>query len=187
MRAERLQHPSTRFWGVLCWEFLQNLPLIASFLLTLHFWQHARLGPAVACAIAGGLAGSLVIWATESRIVEGHHESPRVVLANVAVMAGLMLVLSAYLAASWSRWWMDLALGVVAGMMLGAVQDLAAGASIGARHCLALALAFALGLVEVRLLVTGLPLLWSILVITAGVTVTIVGMDYKALWGGHQL
>jgi hypothetical protein len=187
MRAERLQDPLAEFLRALGWEFLQNLPLIAGYLLTFHFWQHARPGPAVACAIAGSLAGSLIIWATESRMVAGHRELPRVVLANVVVMGGLMLVLSAYLAASWSRWWMDLVLGIVAGMVLGAVQDLAARSPIGARHGLSLGFAFALGLVAVRLLVAGLPLLWSILAITAGVTVTIVGLDYKALWGGHRL
>jgi hypothetical protein len=167
-----------KFLRSVFWEFVQNLPLIAGFVWGLDLWQHHRPAGAMACMAAGSVIGSLAIWATEARIVHGHREPLRVVLTNIAVIALLMLVLTAYLSAPWSRWWLDVVLGAAAGLALGAAQDLAAGSPIGIRHCAALGLSFTLGLVGVRLLAVSLPPLWSILTITTAVTVIIAVMDY---------
>lgn len=178
MRAEGRAGPPSRFLSALFWEFVQNLPLVAGLLLGLDAWQAGTRGLAVACMAGGSAAGSLIIWATESRMVEGHQEPLRAVLANVVVMAVLMFVVVLYLAAAWSRWWTDVLAGVVVGIGLGVAQDLAAGSSIGLRHSAAFALAFALGLVGVRLLVAALPLALAVLAVTLVVTVAITLLDY---------
>jgi preprotein translocase subunit SecE len=160
------------------WEFVQNLPLVAGLLLGLDAWRAGTWGLAVVWMVGGSAAGSLMIWATESKMVEGHREPLRAVLVNVAVMAVLMWVVVLYLAAGWSRWWTDLLVGAAVGSGLGIAQDLAAGSSIGLRHSAAFALAFALGLVGVRLAVAGLSPVLAILAVTLVVTVAITLLDY---------
>lgn len=160
------------------WEFVQNLPLIAGFLLALDLWQQARPLPSLACMVAGSVTGSLVIWATEARIVAGHREPLRVIVTNMAGITFLMLVLAAYLSAGWSRWWTDLVAGLLGGIALGAAQDLAAGSSASLGHVTAFALSFSLGLVGVRMLSSVLPLGATILVVTTTVTALICVMDY---------
>jgi hypothetical protein len=169
-----------RIVQVLFWEFIQNLPLVAGFLFGLHLWRQEEKALAVICMIAGSIVGSCIIWATESRIVDGHRESLQVVLANVCVITALMLVLVAYLSALWSRWWMDLVLGLAGGIALGVAQDLAARSPIGLRHCLAMAAATALALVAVRLLSTAFPLWICALALALVVTVIIALMDYSS-------
>ena len=160
------------------WEFVQNLPIIAGFLLALDLWQRAKPLPALACMAAGSVTGSLLIWATEARIVAGHREPLRVVMTNMAGIALLMLVLAAYLSAGWSRWWTDLVAGLFGGIALGLAQDLAAGSRDSWGHAAAFALAFSLGLAGVRILSAVLPLATSVLVVTATVTALICMMDY---------
>jgi hypothetical protein len=166
------------------WEFLQNLPLVAGFLSGFWLWQHGAPWLAMACMIAGSAGGSVIIWATEAKIVEGHHEPVRVVLTNIAVMALLMLAVTAYLAAPWSRWWMDLTLGLVGGVALGVVQSLAARAPVDGGHCVAIALALALALLGVRILAATLPLWANVLIVATMVTVAVVLMDYAPFGAG---
>ena len=168
------------FGRVFFWELVQNLPLIAGFLLGLQLWQAGRPWFAGACVVAGSLLGALAIRATEARIVAGHREPLRAVLVNTAAMSALMLVVVAYLSATWSRWWTDLLAGALVGLALGAAQDLAARSPFGLRHGLAFALAFALGLVGVRVLAAACPFLVGLLVITSVVTVAIAWLDYGA-------
>ena len=172
---------AVRFFRVLFWEFIQNLPLVAGFLSGLNFWRQGELGLAIACMVAGSVVGSSIIWATESKIVKGHREPLRVVLTNVVVIAVLMLALTAYLAAAWSQWWMDLVLGMVGGIALCAAQDLAARSPIGWGHCVAMALAFALALVGVRALSVALPVLLNTLVLAVAVTIVIALIDYGSV------
>jgi uncharacterized membrane protein len=186
MKSDHSQLAAGRFWKAIVWELVQNLPLIAGFVLSLHLWQRDKLAWALVCMIAGSALGSLAIWATEAQIVPGHHEPLRVVVTNVVMFAGLMVIVAAYLSTAWSRWWLDLVLGVIVGAVLGAAQDLAARSPIGLGHCMALGLSFALGLMGVRLLTTSLPLAWSILIITVVLTVAIVAMDYGAIWSGKS-
>lgn len=160
------------------WESVQNAPLVAGFLLGLRLWQSGQPGGAVLFVVGGSLLGALVIWATEARIVAGHREPLRAVLVNVAVMSALMLAVVAYLSAAWSRWWTDLLAGALVGLALGAAQDLAARSPVGLRHGAAFALAFALGLLGVRLLAAACPFLVSLLLITSVVTAAISWLDY---------
>jgi hypothetical protein len=146
--------------------------------LALDLWQQARPLPSLACMVVGSVTGSLVIWATEARIVAGHREPLRVVVTNVAGIAFLMLVLVVYLSAGWSRWWTDLVAGLLGGIALGAAQDLAAGSPVSLCHVTAFALSFSLGLVGARILSSALPLGATILVVTTAVTVLICLMDY---------
>jgi hypothetical protein len=178
MLSERGAGPAIRWLGTLGWEFVQNLPPVAGFLLGLAQWRQERLGLAAASVAAGSLLGSFAIWATESRIVAGHREPLRVVVANVVVIAGLMFVLMAYLSAGWSRWWTDLLIGAAGGIVLGVAQDLAARSPVGPGHCAAMALAFALALLGIRGLVDALPLAANVLLITAFATVIIGLIDY---------
>jgi hypothetical protein len=163
------------------WEFVQNLPLVAGFLLGLQFWQSGWLWLALVSMIAGSLAGSVAIWLTESRIVEGHREPLPVVVANVVAITSLMVLLAAYLSAPWSRWWMDLLIGALGGAVLAAVQDLAARSAIGLGHCAALAVSAALALMGTRVLWAVLPLLINIVVVSVAVTVVIARLDYASL------
>jgi hypothetical protein len=179
MSTEPLQHFAGKRLRVLLWEFVQNLPLVLGFLLGLKLWQQGRLWPAMASMVVGSVAGSFLISVTERHIVEGHREPLRVMLTNMAVIAGFMLIVTAYLAAPWSRWWLDLVLGVVAGTLLGMVQDVVTGSSIGWGHCAAMGLAFALALVALRWLAS-LPLVANVLIITAVLSVLIVLIDYVA-------
>lgn len=171
-------HPWGRFVRLFFWEFIQNLPFAAGFLLGLEAGQGGQWGLAAAWMVGGSILGALAIWATEARMVEGHREPLGMMLTNVVVIAGLMLAVAAYLSAGWSAWWTDLLLGLVGGMGLGVVQDLAAGSSVGWTHALALGLGCALGLIGVRVLAACLPLAWNALLITGIVTVFIVVVDY---------
>lgn len=163
---------------VLFWEFVQNLPLVTGFVMALSLWQRGQGGAAIACTATGSVTGSLVIRVTESKIVAGHREPLRVTVANVVTMAGLMLALVVYLSAAWSSWKTDLWAGACVGIVLGAVQDLAAREPIGVRHCVALASSFSPALIGTRVLVDNLPLLGNILILTAVVTLIIVVVDY---------
>jgi hypothetical protein len=168
---------------VLFWECLQNLPLAAGFFLGLDLWQGGRPWPAVACALGGSAVGALLIWATEGRIVAGHREPLRVLLANVAILAALMIVFMIYLSASWSRWQTDLGFGLLGGAALGLVQDLAAGSRVGWGHVLAFALSLPLALVLVRVLAAALPVGANVVIVTAVMTVVIGIVDYGLFRG----
>ena len=178
MHLEGSHRSPSDFGRTFFWEFVQNLPLIAGFLLALELWQQARPVSSLACMVVGSVTGSLIIWATEARMVVGHREPLRVVLTNVAGIALMMLVLAAYLSAGWSRWWTDLFVGLLGGIALGVAQDLAAGSPASLGHATAFALSFSLGLVGVRILSAALPLGASALVVTAIVTTFICMLDY---------
>ena len=168
----------TEFSRAILWEFVQNLPLIAGFVVGSSLWRQ-NLVAAMISMIVGSIVGSLAIRATESRIVDGHHEPARLVVANVVSIALIMLALSAYLSASWSGWQTDLLLGSAVGVLLGIVQSVVVGESIGTVHCAALGLSFPLGLIGVRaVLATGLPLVWASIIITAVITLLISVLDY---------
>ena len=177
-----LQHRNQMNLPRVCfWELVQNLPLVAGFLLGLQFWQSGRIWPALMSMVVGSVAGSLAIWLTESRIVAGHREPLPVVVANVVVIAGLMVALAAYLSAPWSQWWIDLLIGALGGAALAAVQDLVAGSAIGLGHCAALAVAGALALLGIRALWATLPVVLNIVVVSVAVTVAIACFDYASL------
>jgi hypothetical protein len=167
-----------KFLKAIFWEFVQNLPLIAGFIVALALWQQSKWGAAVACMVAGSVIGSLVIRLTESKIVESHREPLRVTIANIAVMAVLTFVLVAYLSVHWSSWKTDLLFGAVAGLGVAVAQDLAAGEPIGIRHCVALGFSGLVVLIGIRVLAATLPILASILIVTTVATLIIGLIDY---------
>jgi len=161
------------------WEFVQNLPLVAGFLIALRLWGNGAYAAAIGCALAGAAGGALIIRATEARIVAGHSEPLRVVAANVLAMTGLAVAALAYLTASWSNWQTDLPAGALAGTLLAAVQSLASREPLSLGHCAAFACAFPPALIGVRLIDAILPLGVNILVITTALTLTIAAIDYR--------
>jgi hypothetical protein len=178
-----------RLWRALFWEFVQNIPFVTGFILAISLWQQGEWsgwGAAIACIAVGSIVGSLLIRATESKIVAGHREPLRVVVANIAAMTVLMTAAVAYLSASWSSWGTDVLVGAVAGVALGIVQDLAAGNRIGVRHCVALGCAAPLALIGVRVLVATLPALANILIVTTVLTLIIGLIDYGPLASTKQ-
>ncbi len=182
MNRERGHLLWSRFWRVFFWEFIQNLPLLAGFMMALRLWQSGRLWLAAICIIGSSIIGACIIWATEFRIVAAHHEPLRAVLANIVVMSILMVVLVVYLTAAWSRWWTDLIVGSLTGVALGGGQDLATRSPISIKHYGAFALAFAVGLVGIRILAEACPFLIGILILTVLVTAVISWIDYRAVW-----
>ncbi len=186
MSRERLPVPWQRFWRVFFWEFIQNLPLLAGFMMALHFWPQGRPGVAAACLLAGGIVGSFVIRLTESRIVKGHREPWRVVITNIVIITFLMFIFSIYLLASWSRWWTDLLIGLVGGSGLRAAQNLALRSPLNPGRCLFFGLSCALTFVGVRLFSTNLPIWLGVLAVTAVATAAIVLTGYGP-WTGDSL
>lgn len=160
------------------WESIQNLPLVAGFLLSLKMWQQGKQGTAVGCAVAGSIIGSAVIWATESRIVKEHRETMRAMVANILAIFLLMLLLTVYMSLQWGNLWSDLLVGLVGGIGLGVVQSLAVKSLVSVGHCTAFALSFALGLAGVRLLAAVFPVGVNILLITVVVSAVITVIDY---------
>ena len=151
------------FLKILFWEYLQNLPVLTGFAWALAFWQKGRFGIAVACLVAGGIAGAVLIALTESRKQVGYREPPAVLLTNILGITLIMFVMAVYLTTHWSSWLTDLAIGALVGTGLGIAQSLAARKKINLVHCLALGIASPLVLICIRgLLSAG----WSIWVNT---------------------
>ncbi|MGD8465064.1 MAG: hypothetical protein PVI09_14455 [Anaerolineae bacterium] len=183
MRCDAL--PRLRgYCRILPWEFAQNVPLVAGFLLGLGEWQNGRILLAVVWMSMGSILGSLIIWATEPRIVGGHHESMRSVLANVAVFLIMMVAIAAYLTAAWSHYTTDLFIGFITGALLGIAQDVVARAAIDIGHCIAMAVAVVVALLGIRLLAATVSLGLSVLIVTTLVTAAIVRIDYATAANG---
>jgi hypothetical protein len=166
------------FLWLLVWEFAQNLPLVVGFIVALERWQQGEEMIAIACMVAGSVAAALVIRVTEPKIFEGHCESMQAVIANVLTFSLLMLVLVIYLSTSWSRWWMDVAGGLIVAVVLAVVQDRVAKERFGAIRSLALGLSCSASLVFIRLLFKASSLI-NIVVVT--VWFTLVMGIYKQL------
>lgn len=157
------------------WEFIQNLVLLTGFFIALHFWQRGNVIIGVLCAVGGGILGAWNIrWIEHAH--KGHAEPIRVTLTNSVVMPLLMVVFVAYLAAGWSSWQSDLALGLVAGVALSVAQRVAIQAPLDVARSLAFALAFPITLLCIRWLAANAPVSVSILVSTTVVTLPIVAI-----------
>ncbi len=166
--------------SIVFWEFVQNLPLVTGFVLALRLWQQGLEAAAIVCAVAGSLTGAWLISVTESKIVQGHREPWRVVIANTATMSILIVLLVLYLSARWSNWQTDLVGGLLAGAGLGVIQAWAAGERIGVRHCIALACATPPALILLRTLTTSQPPVVNVLGITLIATLIVVLIDYSS-------
>ena len=166
------------FLWLFVWEFAQNLPLVVGFIVALERWQQGEEMSAVACMVAGSVIAALVIRVTEPKIFEGHRESMLAVIANILTFSLLMLVLVAYLSTDWSRWWMDVAGGLIVAVVLAVVQDRAARERFGVIRSLALGLSCSVSLIFIRLLFKASSLI-NIVVVT--VWFTLVMGIYKQL------
>ena len=166
------------FLVLLFWEVLQNFPLIAGFIVSFQFWQQGKLAIAIACMVISSVVASLVIRVTEPKIFAGNRESVRAVIANVVIFSVLIFVFVAYLAASWSSWWTDVAAGLVAAIALVAVQDPAPKKRFNIVRSLALGLSCSVSLILIRLSIETSALI-SIVAVT--VWFTLVMGAYKQL------
>ena len=167
-----------RFLFLLFWELLQNLPLVAGFIVSFQFWQQGKLAIVITCMVISSVVAALVIRVTEPKIFAGNRESVHAVIANVVIFPVLMFVFVAYLAASWSSWWTDVAGGLVAAIALVAVQDPAPKKRFNIVRSLALGLSCSGSMILIRLSIET-----SILIAIAIVTVwfTLVMGVYKQL------
>ncbi len=163
------------FFKEFVWEFIQNLVLLTGFFISLHVWQQGNVIIGMLCAIGGGILGAWNIRWIE-RAHKGHDEPIRVTLTNSIVMPLLIVVFVAYLAAGWSSWQSDLALGIVAGITLSVAQRAAIKAPLDIARSLAFALAFPITLLCIRWLAANAPVISSILVSTTVVTLPIVAI-----------
>lgn len=160
------------------WEAAQNIPLVIGFIVGFQFWQQGQWLAAVACMLVGGVAAALIIWITEPKIFEGHHESMQVVIANSLTFPALMLLLVVYLSTGWSSWLTDIASGLILAVILAAAQEVAAGERFGVVRCLALGLSCSISVILIRLLLET-STLTAILVVTLWFTL-VMGV-YKQL------
>jgi len=171
-------------WSVF-WEFWQNLPVIAFFVVAVWLWAKGSKARAIGCAVTGAVVGSLVIRFTEV-MADGSREAMSVTLINMVALSVMQVLFMAYLGVEreWSNWKTDLMLGGVAGVLLAITQGLAAPGAllIGViLHSAALALVGGMVLIGVRLL-KGQSLvkasLYSVL-ITVTMTLVISLLDYS--------
>jgi hypothetical protein len=162
-------------------EFVQNVPLIAGFLLAFPFWKQGEWAAAMACMLAGSVLGALAIRITEPKMVEGHRETTRTAIGNASAFCALMLVLTLYLAAGWSTWWMDIVAGWLVALALALAQELANEARLGLVRSLWLGLSCAVGLILIRSLMA-YSILVTTLIVAAWVTL-VMGTSYLKDYG----
>jgi len=173
------------FLNAVFWEFVQNLPLIVSFVVTVWLWARGSKTTAIACLLAGSIVTALLIRFTLP-FIHGYHETTAVTFVNGVSLSVFMLLFTIYLGseARWSSWKTDLILGGMAGMLFGIAQGIASPGDplIGIiLHSLALVLAAPVILISVRSLKTKtLPAtLRGALMITAMMTIIISLLDYS--------
>jgi hypothetical protein len=169
-----------KFFRVIFWEFVQNLPLVIGFVLAFQFWKNEQWSGVLVAVIGSSILGPITIRATEPKKIHlDHHPPVRVLATNILVMALLMTGLIAYLLAPWSNWMTDVLVGILAASLLGTAQSVAAKEPISLRHCAAFAFAFPLALISFRtLLAFDRPAWENILIITSIITLIISVVDY---------
>jgi hypothetical protein len=159
----------------LWWELIQNIPLIFGFVGALGLLEQSLLA-ALLAMVASSAVATLAIAATEGKIFQGHREPLRAVIANVAIFSAGMLVIAAYLSASWSSWWTDVIGGAIAGIALAIVQDWAVRERFGVVRGMSLGLSCSVSIIIIRL-VGGL---WAAVV--AVMWFTLIMGAYKQWW-----
>jgi hypothetical protein len=168
-----------RFLKIFFWEFLQNIPIFTGFAWAFDSRMRGKPWIALACAVAGGICGAILIALTESKKVPGHKETLPVVLTNILAITAFIFALVVYLSTKGTNWFTDLLLGSLAGTSLGLLQSMAARKKIDARHCVALALASALAILGIRILLNAGWSIWmNVLSTTILATLIISLIDY---------
>lgn len=176
-----------RFFQVIFWEFVQNLPLVVAFFVAVWLWAQNRRPSAIVCTLMGSVTGALVIRFTESNISDKVIERGEVTLINVVIMSFTMILCTAYLASEsrYSNWKLDLVLGGGVGVLLSTAQGLATPGIAPIDwifHCLAFTTTLPLALMSLRASKAKAKNLLSSLVISVFVaffiSVTISLVDY---------
>ena len=127
-----------KFWVAIFWEFVQNLPPMAGFVMAVWLWRKQSKKEALACIVVSSTLGALLIRFTEVTINDILEPIP-VTITNIVVFSLGMLLFTIYLGAAsnskWSNWKMDIVLGWGMGILIGVSQALA----FGAEHILGVA------------------------------------------------
>lgn len=134
------------------WELAQNVPLIAGFLVSFHFWEQGQWAAALGCMVLGSAMAAVVIAITEPLIFPGHKETGRAMVGNVLAFSGLMVAGSFYLSAAWSSWWTDLVAGLAVAVALALAQEAAARERFGFARSLWLGASCSVSLLLIRYL-----------------------------------
>ena len=180
-----------KFWTAIFWEFVQNLPPMASFVTAVWLWRQQRKKIALICIVVGSVTGALLIRLTEATI-NNIIEPISVTITNILIFSLGMLLFTMYLGveglSKWSNRKMDLILGWGMGILIGISQALATG---GVHilaivvHSLAMALPIPLILMGLRALLKTVDSLKSALArsaLLAGAMTLIIGVvDYAYL------
>lgn len=166
-------------------EFLQNLPLIMSFVAGVWLWARRYQRTALICLVAGSISTALVIRFTLPYI-RGYNETMAVTAVNMLSLCVILPLFTVYLGseARWNNWKMDVILGGSAAMLLAIGQGIA---SAGVPwldivlHTVALGLSAPVVLINTRTLkAKPLPAALSgALLITVMMTVIISMLDYS--------
>jgi hypothetical protein len=136
------------------WYVLQNISVMALFVGAVWSWARERRRRAIALALVGALASSLLIRSAEP-LASDYCEPLPVTAVTFVSMGLLQSLLVVYLGteAEWSNWRVDISLGSVAGFFLAAAHGVATEACPWfdvALRGLALAVSSALILVGMR-------------------------------------
>ncbi|MEJ5200444.1 MAG: hypothetical protein WHX53_16110 [Anaerolineae bacterium] len=116
-----------RFLGALWWEFIQNLPMFAGFLVGARLMR-SSLPAALLVTLIGILAGVVVMHFTEHRLYpQPFRATLKGDLVNAAVFFAFAVPFLLYFSArtGWIGWGSDIVLGVVIGVAIAAAQGAA--------------------------------------------------------------
>jgi len=159
-------------------EAIQNIPLIVGFIIGHNLWPDNATWALVSMFL-GSLLSALSMIPTEGRIFEGHRETFPAVVANVFAFFSFMLLLTLYFRSSWSSWITDLVGGLVLGIALSTVQDVAAQDNSGLIRGLALALSISISLLVIRFVTSAWSPFVSIMIVTIWFTLV---MGFYKIW-----
>jgi hypothetical protein len=122
-RAQGGSLPLHALLSLFVWELLQNIPLVAGFILALTWQRAGALAPAAAALAVGAALGGWVINVTEGRIFSDFIPSTRHMLTNSLSFFALTIVSVLYFGALWSGYLSDLAGGAVVAFALTYLED----------------------------------------------------------------
>ena len=107
-------------------EFLQNLPLVMSFVAGVWLWARRYQRTALICLAAGSISTALIIRFTLPYI-RGYNEKMAVTVLNMLGLCVILPLFTVYLGseARWNNWKTDVILGGSAAMVLAIGQGIA--------------------------------------------------------------
>jgi len=116
------------FLNAIQWEFVHRVPAIILLVAAVWCWAQGKRRCAIACALAGGVAGPLLARVSAA-VSDGAGEALEVTLVDALSMILLHLLLVAYLGteANWSSMKVDLGLGGLAAVCLAVLEGITTG------------------------------------------------------------